>query len=74
VRVEQASLTEQYGEFPVRLSAMAAQHDLSAFDDAERARRWAALEADSADALARFAVAGGTANPSVTNVAVARVS
>jgi len=73
VRVAQASLTEHYSEFPVRLSAMAAQHDLSALDDDERARRWAALEADSADVLARFAVAGGVANPSLTNVAVARV-
>jgi len=73
VRVDSASLTEHYSEFPVRLSAMAAQHDLSALPDQERARRWAAVEAESADVLARFAVAGGFASSSITNVAVARV-
>jgi ubiquinone/menaquinone biosynthesis C-methylase UbiE len=73
VRIDTVSLTEVYSDFPVRLSAMAARHDLAAFDDHERARRWAAVEAESAAVLARFAVGGGIANPSVTNVAVGRV-
>ncbi len=73
VRVESASLIERHAEFPVRMSAMAAQHDLSGLDDRERERRWAAVEADSAAVLARFADAGGVASRSVTNVAIARV-
>jgi ubiquinone/menaquinone biosynthesis C-methylase UbiE len=73
VRVETVSLTEHYREFPVRLSAMAANHDLSALGDDERERRWAAVESDSAGVLARFAADGGYNNPSTTNVAVARV-
>jgi ubiquinone/menaquinone biosynthesis C-methylase UbiE len=74
VRIDTASLIERYREFPVRLSATAANHDLSALDDDERERRWAAVEADSAAVLAGFSAEGGFANPSVTNVVVARVS
>ena len=73
VRVEAVSLVECHAQFPVRLSAMAAQHDLSGLDDGERERRWAAVEADSAAVLARFADAGAVASPSVANVAIARV-
>ncbi len=72
VRVETVSLTERYREFPARMSAMAANHDLSALDEEERARRWAAFDADSGAVLARFAADGGYANPSIANVAVAR--
>jgi len=74
VRVDTVSLTEQYRQFPVRLSAMAANHDLTAFPEEERERRWAAVESESAAVLAGFAVTGGFASPSITNLAVARVS
>jgi hypothetical protein len=74
VKVDTVSLTEHYSEFPVRLSAMAANHDLSALDQEERERRWAAVESDSAEVLARFARDGGFTTTSATNVAVARVS
>lgn len=73
VHVTTVSLVELYSEFPVRLSATAANHDLSALGDDEREGRWAAVEADSAAVLAGFAADGGYANPSVTNVVVARV-
>ena len=73
VRIETASLTEQYREFPVRLSATAAGHDLAALPEEERERRWAAVERDSAAVLAAFMAGGVLANRSVANVATARV-
>lgn len=71
VRVETVSLTEEYLEVPVRLNAMASNFDLSSLDDVERERRLAAVEADSNDVLAGFAVEGGFRATSSANVATA---
>ncbi len=71
VRITTVSLTEQFREFPVRMSAMAANFDLASLTDAERAQKLAAVEADSAPVLARFTTGGVVAAPSITNVATA---
>jgi ubiquinone/menaquinone biosynthesis C-methylase UbiE len=71
VELTTVTLTEEFREFPVRMSAMAANFDLSSLSDTERERRLAAVEADSAAVLARFATKGGVAAQSTTNVAAA---
>ena len=65
------TLTEEFREFPVRMSAIAANFDVTSLSDAERESRLAAVEADSAVILSRFATKGGVAAPSTTNVATA---
>jgi len=71
VRVETASLTERFTEFPLRANIRACGFDLGALSDTELERRLLAMEADSAQVLARFALDGGFGAPSVTNVASA---
>jgi ubiquinone/menaquinone biosynthesis C-methylase UbiE len=71
VRVETVSLIEQHREFPIRMSAMAANLDLSALSEPERARRFAALEAEAAPVLAQLTVDGVVSAPSFTNVVTA---
>jgi len=71
VRVETVSLTERFREFPTRLNALAANFDLSALSEEEKEMRLSAIEADSADVLARFTLDDGFGGPSFANVAVA---
>jgi ubiquinone/menaquinone biosynthesis C-methylase UbiE len=71
VRVETVSFTDRFHEFPTRMNAMAANCDVSALSEAEKERRFAAIEADSAEVFARFALDGGFGAPSVANVATA---
>jgi len=71
VNVATVSLTEHYREFPIRLNAMASNFDLSALPDAERERRLAAVESESAAILGRFAVNGGFESKSRTTTASA---
>jgi SAM-dependent methyltransferase len=72
VTIAQLTLLEQYREFPVRASAMAANFDLASLPDDERERRLTAVEKDGAEILRRFATADGLyAAPSVTNIATA---
>jgi SAM-dependent methyltransferase len=71
IRIETVSLTERYGEFPTRMNAMAANFDLGALSEAEKEQRFAAIEADSVEVLARFALGDGFGAPSFANVASA---
>ncbi len=71
VKVETVSRVERHREFPVRLSAMAAGFDLTPYDEAERARRFSALEAESAEVLRQFSDGDDVTAPSITNVATA---
>jgi ubiquinone/menaquinone biosynthesis C-methylase UbiE len=71
IRSETVSLTECFREFPLRMNVMAAGFDLSALSEQEKERRFAAIEADSAEVLARFAQGDGYGARSVANVATA---
>jgi ubiquinone/menaquinone biosynthesis C-methylase UbiE len=71
VRIETVSFTDRFREFSTRMNAMAANFDLSALSEAEKDRRFAAIEADSAEVFARFALDEGFGAPSVANVATA---
>ncbi len=71
VRLETVSFTERFREFSTRMNAMAANFELDALSEAEKERRFAAVEADSAEVLTRFALDEGFGAPSVANVASA---
>lgn len=71
VRVETVSLTERYSEFSTRMNALAANFDLSALSEAAKEQKFAAIEAESAEVFARFALDGGFGAPSFANVASA---
>jgi ubiquinone/menaquinone biosynthesis C-methylase UbiE len=71
IRLESVSLTERYGQFPIRMSVMAANFDLAALEDSERERRLLAIESESHAALARFENDGALCAPSITNVVTA---
>jgi ubiquinone/menaquinone biosynthesis C-methylase UbiE len=71
VRVDTVSLEERFREFPTRQSAMAGGFDLGALSDAEKEQRFAAIEADSVEVFARFALDGGFGGPSFANVTTA---
>jgi ubiquinone/menaquinone biosynthesis C-methylase UbiE len=71
VRVELVSRIEHYASFPVRISAMAMNFELASLPEAERERRFEAVEADSAAVLARFATGGSVASPVRANVVTA---
>ncbi len=71
VRVDTASLTEQYRAFPPRLTAMGANIDVSGFSDEERERRFVAFEAEAAAIVAAFTADGIISTPSSTNVITA---
>jgi SAM-dependent methyltransferase len=72
VQIAAATLPEHHAEFDVRLNAMAASFELSDLSADERERRLAAVEADAAAVLARFAAdGGGYATTSSANVATA---
>ena len=69
------SLDEHHRELSVRMSTMAANHDLHVLSVEERARRLALIEAEAPSVLASFAAAdGGYRSTSVTNIVTARVS
>jgi ubiquinone/menaquinone biosynthesis C-methylase UbiE len=72
IRMETVSFTERFREFSTRMNAMVAGFDLSALSEAEKERRLAAIETDSADVFGRFALDdSGFGAPSVANVATA---
>jgi len=71
VQVETVSLLEHFHELSTRMNALAANFDLSGLSEAEKERRLAAIEAESADVLARFAIDGGFGAPTTANVATA---
>jgi ubiquinone/menaquinone biosynthesis C-methylase UbiE len=72
VEHETCSLADHYREFPVRGSTMAANHATSQLAPDELERKLAAVEADAAEVLARFAApGGGYSASSITNVVVA---
>jgi ubiquinone/menaquinone biosynthesis C-methylase UbiE len=71
VHLDEVSRIEQHRDFSIRLNAMGANIDLSGFSDAERERRFAALEAEGAAVLAQFTVDGVVQAPSFTNVVTA---
>jgi len=69
IHVETAWLTERHHEFSSRLNALAADFDLSELSENEKEQRFAAIERDSAEVFARFALEGGFGAPSCANVA-----
>jgi ubiquinone/menaquinone biosynthesis C-methylase UbiE len=71
VRVETISLIERFREFPTRPNALAANFDLSALSETEKEMRLSAIEADSAEVFARFALDDGFGAPSFANLATA---
>jgi ubiquinone/menaquinone biosynthesis C-methylase UbiE len=72
VQIAPVTLTEHHAQFNVRMNAVAAGFELGTLSDDERERRLAAVEADAAALLARFAVdGGGYATTSAANVATA---
>lgn len=71
IRIETVSLIERYRELSTRRNAMAANFDLGALAEDEKERRFAAVEADSAEVFARFALDEGFGAPSFANVASA---
>jgi SAM-dependent methyltransferase len=71
VRMETVSLLERFHTLSTRMNALAANFDLSALSDAEKELRFAAIEADSAEILARFALDSGFGAATVANVASA---
>jgi len=73
VRIDIVTRTDHFQEFPFRLSALAANFDLSAFSPSEREARLSALEAESREAVEQFASNGGFAAPSRANLITASV-
>ena len=71
VRVEIVTRAEFYREFPFRLSACAANFDLSRFSADECEAKLSAVEADSIEASKEFAVDGGLAAPARANIVTA---
>ena len=71
IRLETVSFTDRFQEFSARMNAMAANFDLASLSDTEKERRFAAIEADSAEVFARFALDEGFGAPSIANVATA---
>lgn len=73
VRIEVATRIERFADFPYRLSALAANFDLSPLSDAEREARLGAVEAESREAAKQFAVDDGIEAPSRANLIIASV-
>jgi ubiquinone/menaquinone biosynthesis C-methylase UbiE len=71
IHLETVSFTDRFREFSTRMNAMASNFDLTALSEADKERRFAAVEADSAEVFARFALDDGFGAPSVANVATA---
>jgi ubiquinone/menaquinone biosynthesis C-methylase UbiE len=71
IRLEIVSFTDRFREFSTRMNAMASNFDLTALSEADKERRFAAIETDSAEVFARFALDGGFGAPSVANVVTA---
>lgn len=71
IRLETVSFTDRFREFPVRMNTMAANFDSSSLSDAEKERRLSAIETESAEVFARFALDGGFGAPSTANVVTA---
>lgn len=72
VRIDVVTRIDRFQEFPYRLSALAANFDLSTLSEAERELRLSALEAESREVVARqFIRDGMIAAPSRANLIVA---
>jgi ubiquinone/menaquinone biosynthesis C-methylase UbiE len=71
VRVDVVTRIDRFREFPYRLSALAANFDLSTLSEAEREARLSALEAESREAAQRFISDGVIAAPSRANLIAA---
>jgi SAM-dependent methyltransferase len=71
VRIEVVTRMDRFHEFPYRLSALAANFDLSSLPPEEREARLSALEAESRKAAEPFAADGGIAAPACANLIVA---
>ena len=71
IRIEIITRAEHFPEFPYRLSALAANFDLTALDADERERRLATVEAESVEAAKQFAVDGGICAPARANLVIA---
>jgi ubiquinone/menaquinone biosynthesis C-methylase UbiE len=75
IRFDTVSLDEHHRELSVRMTTIAANHDLDALSVEQRARLLDVVEAESASVLAKFAAtAGGYTNKSITNIVTARMS
>jgi ubiquinone/menaquinone biosynthesis C-methylase UbiE len=70
VRVETVTRADPSPELPVRLNVMAMNFDLAGFSDDERERRLAAVEAECAPIIARFAREPATMSANVVTGAV----
>lgn len=68
VRIEVVTRIDRFPEFPYRMSALAANFDLSGLSEAEREERLSALEAESRQAAQQFADRGAIAAPSRANL------
>jgi ubiquinone/menaquinone biosynthesis C-methylase UbiE len=72
-RVEIVTRIDRFPAFPYRMSALAANFDLSALSAEEREARLSALEAESEKAAEQFAADGGIAAPARANLISAKV-
>ena len=71
VRIDVVSRIDRFREFPYRLSALAANFDLSALSEAQREVRLSALEAESREVAQQFIADGVIAAPSRANLIAA---
>jgi ubiquinone/menaquinone biosynthesis C-methylase UbiE len=71
VSIEVITRMDRFQEFPYRLSALAANFDLSGLSPSEREARLSALEAESRNAAEQFVVDGVIAAPARANLIVA---
>jgi ubiquinone/menaquinone biosynthesis C-methylase UbiE len=73
VHIDVVTRIDHFHEFPFRLSALAANFDLSRFSDAEREARLVAIENESRDAAKPFTEGDGLAAPARANLITATV-
>jgi SAM-dependent methyltransferase len=73
VRIEVVTRMDRFQEFPYRLSALAANFDLSSLSADEREARLSALETESRNAAEQFAADGAIAAPARANLITATV-
>jgi SAM-dependent methyltransferase len=73
IRIELATLTDRFTEFPVRQSALATA-DVSGLSDAERESKLDAVEADSKEVIARLTSDGAFGAPSFADVVIAQTA
>jgi ubiquinone/menaquinone biosynthesis C-methylase UbiE len=71
VRIDVVKRVDRFREFPYRLSALAANFDLSALSETEREARLSAIESESREAAREFASDDGIAAPARANLITA---